>query len=624
MYSEALRTTPRIGGSDSFIARDSVGLEKSVVLKGSEAVVKILEREFRDYQAPPVVFGIQGGKVISLFDSLSKSDIRIVSCGQEGAAGHMAEGYAESTGKVGVVIATSGPGATNLMTPVLDAFMDSVPIVAITGQVPANDLGSMAFQEGPVFEMMKRITKKSYLVTHPDVLVNTLREAFAVARSGRPGPVSVDITSNVWGKELLYHPDKPFSFEQPVKGRDRFKEASVEEVLEALLQSERPIIQAGGGVKVAGAHKELFEFARRYNVPVITTLKALGCFPKDSDLHLGMAGMHGGAYATNALFSADFVLFIGSRVDDRVIPDPDEFLGHGRNGKPKTIAHVDVDPYEINKRLDPERRGGERFRSLPINTDAKSFLEEALRINPYESKSFSGWHEQINAWRREYPLPRFSRIIDDGKGYPEGLIKPQFVLETLDRLLQEYKGEFILTTGVGQHQMFAAQYMTPRGPRKFITSGGAGTMGFGLPAAIGAQLANPDALVVNIDGDGSFNMNSQELRTLYEQGIPVKTVILHNGSLGMVRQWQDLMFKENRVATAIGSSAHPDFAAGAFAQYGMESARISEYRLVEPGIRRMMQSQGPFVLDVVVDPDEHVLPMIMPGKPVNEMRTHKG
>ncbi|MBN2142809.1 thiamine pyrophosphate-binding protein, partial [Candidatus Woesearchaeota archaeon] len=398
---------------DSDIDRSNSGTEpavpEAVVLKGSDVVVKVLKEVGVDR-----VFGIQGGKVIALFDSLSRSDIKMVHCGQEGAAGHMAEGYAESSGKVGVVIATSGPGATNLATPMLDAYMDSVPLVAITGQVPANDLGTMAFQEGPVFEMMRKVTKKNYLVTHHESLARTLREAFEVARSERPGPVSVDITSNVWGKDIRLIPDEKHKSEssESVSSRadqrkERFRQASIEDVLEAVFESERPIIYAGGGVKISGASELLRIFSEKYKIPVIATLKALGCFPTMSPLYLGMPGMHGTAYATHALYNADFVLVIGSRIDDRVIQNPDEFLSHGMNGKIKVIAHIDIDPYEINKRLDPEKRGGVRFRSLPISMDAKSFLEEALKIDHEygKRKSFSPWHEQIEAWKKEYPLP---------------------------------------------------------------------------------------------------------------------------------------------------------------------------------------------------------------------------
>jgi acetolactate synthase I/II/III large subunit len=599
-----------------------IDILETEMVSGAEAVVRVLEQEGID-----TIFGIQGGKALPLFQALGKhqKNIAVIGCGQEGGAGHMAEGYAESTGKIGVFLTTSGPGATNSITPLYDADMDAVPIIGITCNVNSSLLGTRAFQEANIFGMSEHCTKQNYLVTSAVDIAGVLREAFFLAKEGRPGSINVDITEDALKGLTPYSADAhdpmysgsqraAASRQKRFAGKE-IRKGCIDDIVKELAESHRPIIYAGGGVKSAGASDALHSLADTLRIPVTTTLKAIGCFPSSSELCLGMPGMHGTAYATHALYNADLVLILGSRVDDRIIQSPAEFAGTGRNGRLKTVVHVDIDASEIHKRLHPGNSSRPLFRSIPVNADVKDFLNALMPSA--KAGDYSEWHEQIAGWRKLHPMPSFSPDNID----KESLIPPQYVIQELNHLIQG-RDDVYVTTGVGQHQMFAAQYLRFDKPRRFITSGGSGTMGFGLPAAVGAQAAHPGSRVINIDGDGSFNMNIQELRTIADYGFPVKTIILHNGTLGMVRQWQDLMFNKEWIATTIGNANYPNFAAIARG-YGIESERIEQLKDVSAGLDRMFNSPGSYVLDIMVDPDQHVLPMVMPGKQIDEMIMHK-
>ncbi|MDW8264289.1 MAG: biosynthetic-type acetolactate synthase large subunit [Gemmataceae bacterium] len=496
-----------------------------------------------------VVFAYPGGASMPIHQALTRvrDRVRTILPRHEQGGGFAAEGYARATGKVGVCIATSGPGATNFVTCLADAKMDSVPLVAITGQVGTHVIGTDAFQETPIVEVCRAITKHHYLVTRIDDLTRVMKEAFYIARTGRPGPVLVDVPKDVQNARTVPNYDPPMNLPGYRPDR-RASQADLEKVLDAIRKSEKPIIYAGGGIIAAGASPELRSFAEQTGIPVALTVHGLGSFPSEHFLCLQMLGMHGTVYANYAINEADLILALGVRFDDRVTGKLSEFAKHGK------IVHVDIDPSEINKN---------KVAHIPVVSDVRYALRELLRLledRAYADLKRGGryaeWIRQIEQWREEEPLRYPDR--DD-------VILPQYAIERLWQILRD-RGqleETILTTGVGQHQMWAAQFWRFTTPRSWLTSGGLGAMGFGLPAAIGAKAAFPNRTVIDIDGDGSFLMNIQELACAYCEKLPVKVLLLNNQHLGMVVQWEDRFYQSNRAHTYLGAgpdeAAYPDF-----------------------------------------------------------------
>ena len=551
-------------------------------MRGADIVVESLVREGVD-----LVFGYPGGASMEMHQSLTRSHIRCVLCRHEQGEIFAAEGYAKSTGKVGVCLATSGPGATNLVTGLADAKMDSVPIVAITGQVPTGVIGRDAFQEVSIVEVTRQITKHNYLVDRIEDIPRIIKEAFYIATTGRPGPVLVDIPKDVQQAYTVPHfPDQVAirSYTPCV----RATREQIEAVAQAIKDAHRPLIYAGGGIVTAEASQELRELVYKTQIPVTQTLMGLGAFPETDPLCLQMPGMHGSVYANYALNHADLLLALGVRFDDRVTGKLDAFAKHGK------IVHIDIDPSELNKNKEAH---------LPIASDVKVALQELNGLVEGGS-DYSTWHTELNTWREKHPFSYKDT---------EDAILPQ---HAIDLLYQKTRGKAIIATGVGQHQMWTAQFYQFDTPRTWLTSGGLGAMGFGLPAAIGAQLAHPDALVVDIDGDGSFAMNIQELATLYAEKVPVKIMVLNNQHLGMVMQWEDRFYESNRGHTFIGDpegkGIFPNFVKAA------EGFRVSGERVVHKAdlseaLDRLLGAEGPYLLDVIVPYQEHVLPMIPSG-----------
>jgi acetolactate synthase I/II/III large subunit len=538
------------------------------------------------------VFGYPGGSNLPIFDVINKTKIEMVLNGDERCAGHAAEGYARATGEVGVALVTSGPGATNLVTPLADAKMDSTPIVGISGQVYSHLIGKDAFQETPITSITMAVTKHNYLVRQTKDVARSIREAFHIASTGRPGPVLVDITKDAQELSMSVKDiDRNFRLpgysliEAPVIDDKRLDEA-----VDAIKKYKRPLLYIGQGIVLGDAWKELRAFVDKTGIPVCSTVLGLGAFPGDHPLYFGMLGMHGAAYANFAIDQADLVICVGARFDDRVTGKVSEFINNA------FIIHVDIDKSELNKN---------KHAHIAVWGTVKDFFQ---RITPKAPKAdCADWVKHLETLRERYPM-----AWDAGDGTK---IKPQHFLRELDKAL---KGKRVIyTTGVGQHQMWAAQYLTFREPRTFITSAGAGTMGFGLPAAVGAALGRPDSVVVNIDGDGSFEMNINELRTCYDRNIPVKTVILNNKILGMVGQWQRRFYKNNY--SSVEFNEFPRYAEGVKALYGVGAMAISDPKDMGKGIEAMLKHDGPFVLEVMIPKEEDVLPMIPGGKTIKEM-----
>lgn len=572
---------------------------------GADVLVESLVRH-----GVEVIFAYPGGASMPMHQALTRyrDRIRTILPRHEQGGIFAAEGYARVTGKPGVVMATSGPGALNLVTGLADAKMDSLPIVAITGQVPTKVIGTDAFQETPMVEVCRAITKHHYLVQNAKDIARVVKEAFHLAGTGRPGPVLIDMPKDIQNT-LVPEPDFDVAMDLP--GYHLPPPPSAERIraaLAAIKSSRKPIIYCGGGVVAADAAAELREFAQKTGIPVAMTLQGLGSIPSDHFLSLGMLGMHGTVYANYAINDADLLLALGVRFDDRVTGKLSEFAKNGR------IIHVDIDASEINKN---------KTAFIAINTDVKSFLQT---VNPQvEPGDYRDWHRQVDAWRESDPMSYEQR--DDA-------ILPQYVIDQLSNVVAERDREFIMTTGVGQHQMWAAQWTRFKKPRTWVTSGGLGSMGFGLPAAMGAQAARPDALVVDIDGDGSFVMNIQELATLYCENLPVKVIVLNNQHLGMVVQWEDRFHAGNRAHTYLGPIDHPeaigqgagelpevtypDFIAIAKG-FGIASRQVRQKAELVDAIREMIAHPGPYVLDVLVPYQEHVLPMIPAGMTVREI-----
>jgi len=557
-------------------------------LTGAQILLESLRRE-----GVEVVFGFPGGAVIDIYDQLPNYPLRHVLVRHEQGAIHAADGYARATGKVGVCLVTSGPGATNTVTGIATAYMDSVPVVIITGQVPTPLIGNDAFQEVDIVGITRSCTKHNYLVKEVGDLARVIKEAFYLASTGRPGPVLIDLPKDVQTRLTEYKYPKTIKMRSynPTYAPNPKQVAKVAEVVR---RAKKPIIYAGGGVIASEASGDLAWLARSFDIPVTATLMALGCFPADDPRWLGMLGMHGTYAANMAISNADLILAIGSRFDDRVTGKISEFA---KNAK---IVHIDIDPTSIQKNVPVH---------IPVVADCKSFLtalrqtlEPTLAEQP--GAGHEGWNAKVAAWKEEKPLS----YNQEGS-----VIKPQYVVETISRLT---KGEAIITTEVGQNQMWAAQFYSFLRPRSFISSGGLGTMGFGFPAAIGAQMAYPDRLVIDVAGDGSIQMCIQELATAVCYNLPVKIVILNNGYLGMVRQWQELFYKKNYCATCLDVA--PDFVKLAEA-YGAVGFRVTDPAKVESVLAEAFALPRTVIVDVVVDREENVAPMVPAGKSITEM-----
>jgi acetolactate synthase-1/2/3 large subunit len=569
---------------------------RSPLMNGAAVLVASLEREGVD-----TIFAYPGGASQFLHQALTKSKkIRTILPRHEQGGGFMAAGYARATGRVGVCMATSGPGATNLVTALADAFMDSIPLVSVTGQVPQENIGKGAFQETDFFGMTLPIVKHSYLVLDIKDIPRIVKEAFYIANSGRPGPVVIDIPKSVqmsMGQPLFPNKIELRGYRPEAKADD----LALNEVLGLIEKAERPVLYVGGGIISSGASQELLDFAEATHIPVTTTLMGIGCFPETHPLSLKWLGMHGTYYANRAVNEADLLLAFGVRFDDRVTGKVSEFAKHG------TIVHIDIDYAEFDKN---------KHVHLPILSDVKyalGRLNTIIRKEGRTRKTFPGWSKDIAAWRKAQPL----RFVDH-----HDKIAPQLVIQ---KLCEMTKGEAIITTGVGQHQMWAGQFYDFTRPRTFLTSGGLGTMGFGYPTALGAKVACPDKQVIDIDGDGSFLMNVQELATSKVEKIHAKVIILNNQHLGMVVQWEDRFFKSNRGHTYLGDPSdrakiYPDYPT-IFKGFGITCERVLHKKDLEGALQRLIDAEGSYALDVMVPFTEHVLPMIPAGKTFNEIIT---
>ncbi|MEE9120932.1 MAG: biosynthetic-type acetolactate synthase large subunit [Syntrophobacteria bacterium] len=540
-----------------------------------------------------VIFGLPGGVLLDLYDEMPKHDIRHILVRHEQGAAHMADGYARATGRVGVCLVTSGPGATNTVTGIATAYMDSIPIVVFTGQVPTALIGNDAFQEADIVGITRPCTKHNYLVKDVRDLARIIREAFYLARSGRPGPILVDLPKDVINAKTEFKYPKKIS----MKGYKPTTEAhmgQIKRAYTAIGKAKRPMIYAGGGVINSNAAKELKQLGEQLRCPVTTTLMGLGGFPAPHELWLGMLGMHGTFRANMAVGNTDLLIAIGARFDDRITGKLDEFAPLAK------IIHIDIDPTSISKNVKVD---------IPIVGDCKDALKKLLQLikeSPIDDleKVRKPWLDQIQKWKETYPLAYEQK--DD-------LIKPQYVVEKLYELSE---GKGIIATEVGQNQMWAAQYYHFSEPRTLLTSGGLGTMGYGLPAAIGAQAAFPDRLVIDVAGDGSIQMCLQEMTTAVENNLPVKVAILNNQYLGMVRQWQQLFYEKNYCATCLKIA--PDFVKLAEA-YGALGLRAHKPDEVESVIREGFASPKPVIMDFVVNPEECVYPMVPAGAAMTEM-----
>lgn len=553
-------------------------------LTGAAILLRSLEHE-----GVEIIFGVPGGAIIQAYDELHTSKIRHILAKHEQGGGHMASGYAHATGRVGVTFATSGPGATNLITPLADAYMDSIPIVAVTGQVRTASIGLDAFQETHTWGISMPVTKHNYLVTDIGAISSTIREAFYVASTGRPGPVLVDITKDALADSMHWNGPSEIvlpGYRPSVQGHPRQIEAAVDEIL----RSERPVLYAGGGVLRANASEELRAFAEQQNLPVVTTLMARGAIPDDHPLALGMSGMHGNYTASTAMQRADLLVAVGARFDDRVTGNPDLFAPHAR------IVHIDVDPAEIGKI---------RRADIPIVGDARAVLKQlhqagAERLNKSKASLRTEWMNTIGGWQRDFPLSYDQE--------PDGFIQQQYVIDELCK----HAGDAIVVAGVGQHQMWTSQFWKFLKPNTWINSGGLGTMGYAVPAAVGAKAGMPEATVIAIDGDGCFQMTFQELITAAQEGINVKIAVLNNANLGMVRQWQKLFYNERYSATVL-SHTNPNIPMLAEAM-GCAGFRAETPSEVIPVIEKgLAVNDQPVVMEFVCDPDAMVFPMIVAG-----------
>jgi len=556
-------------------------------MKGAEILVECLKREGVD-----VLFGYPGGANLPIYDALYDSGLKHILVRHEQGAAHMADGYARATGKVGVCLATSGPGATNLVTGIATAFMDSIPMVAITGQVRSFLIGNDAFQEADVCGITRPITKHNTLVKNVNDLARVIREAFYIAGTGKPGPVLVDIpvdisqaeTEFIWPEKVEIRGYKPQRFMEGHRGQ-------IDKAAHMLLDAKKPVIYVGGGAVMSQAADEIRELVDLLGAPVTTTCMALGIYPEDKPNSLRMLGMHGAASTNYAVQYCDLLVNIGARFDDRVTGKVETF-----SPKSKKI-HIDIDPASIGKSVAVD---------VPIVGDVKRVVKELIKEIKVLGKKpdYAEWWEQIREWQKKHPLTYQMKKGDK--------LKPQYVLEVLSDLT---KGDMLMTTDVGQHQMWACQFYRWTRPRTYITSGGLGTMGYGLPAAIGAQFGKPKERVICLSGDGSFVMNIQELATAVDHKLPIKTIILNNSYLGMVRQWQEMFYKKRFSYSGIRP---PDFAKVAEG-FGAKGITITKPEEVKPTLERILNDKECWVVDCICDEEEKVFPIIPPGKAIDEM-----
>ena len=561
-------------------------------ITGAEAIVKCLEE-----QGVEVIFGFPGGVIIDLFDELEKSDITNVLVRHEQAAVHAADAYGRVKGEVGVALVTSGPGATNTVTGIASAYCDSIPMVVFTGQVPTGLIGNDAFQEVDIIGITRPCTKHNYLVKDPKDLAETIREAFYVARTGRPGPVLIDLPKDVVIAKAKFPEPKPVKM-QTYRPTYEPHPGQIAKACKEILKAKNPVIYAGGGVIASDSNEELTELATKLNIPTTMTLMGLGGFPGTHKLSMGMLGMHGTYYSNMAVSQCDLLIAVGARFDDRVTGKIDAFAPHAK------IIHVDIDPTSISKNVKVD---------IPIVADCKYALTAMNRWfdtqedfdGKGQEEKLGPWLDEINNWKRDHPLG----YVEEGD-----IIKPQFVVQKLHEMTN---GEAIISTEVGQNQMWAAQFYHFNKPRHFLTSGGLGVMGYGFPAAIGAQMAAPDKTVIDVAGDGSIQMNIQELATARQYKCPVKIAILNNGYLGMVRQWQELFYDKRYAGTDLEVS--PDFVklAEAYGAVGLRATKVSE---VEPVIKEALATDNTVFMDFVIAREEGVYPMVPAGKATTEMR----
>jgi len=556
---------------------------------GAQIIVECLKKEGVD-----ALFNYPGGAVLPLFDELQHAPFRQILVRHEQAAVHAADGYARSTGKVGVAVVTSGPGATNTVTGIATAFMDSIPIIILTGQVATPLIGNDAFQEADIVGITRPCTKHNYLVKEVKDLGRIMKEAFYIARSGRPGPILIDLPKNI----LVDSTEFKYPEKVAIRGYQPTYEGhagQIQRAVQMILKSKKPVLYVGGGIISSNASKELVLLAEKLGIPVTMTLMGLGGFPGNHPLSLGMLGMHGTYRANMAVMECDLLIAVGARFDDRVTGKIEAFAPQAK------IVHIDIDPTSISKNVKVD---------LPIVGDCKrvlakvfSLLEEE-KIDSFKEGCFK-WYQQIEKWKTHHNMK-----------YPQGeIIEPQYVIEKIYELT---KGDAIIATEVGQNQMWAAQYYQFLKPRTLLTSGGLGTMGYGLPAAMGAQVAFPNRLIVDISGDGSFQMNSQELATVVQYKLPIKVAILNNGYLGMVRQWQEFFYGK-RYASSCLEGINPDFVKLAEA-YGAVGLRVTKPEEVVPALQRAFSTREPVIIDFVVDPEANVYPMVPAGEPLNQMR----
>jgi acetolactate synthase-1/2/3 large subunit len=575
---DAICDNPKL--QEIIMSQNSNHPNETIYKPGSEVIVDMFIE-----QGVEVMFGYLGGVVLPLFDKLYDAPIRFIIPRHEQGGCHMADAYARATGKTGVVIATSGPGATNLTTGLATAMMDSVPLVAITGQVRTSLIGNDAFQEADTTGITRPITKHNVIVKNPNELAQTIREAFYIAQTGRPGPVLVDIPVDMQLAQCPIPPQREIElpgFRVRSKGHAR----QVAAAAQAINEAQKPVLYVGGGCIISGACEALREVAQKANVPVTTTLMAMGAYDQNRPESLDMLGMHGSAYANYAVQHADLLISVGARFDDRVTGNLDTFAPHAK------IVHIDMDPANIGKNVHVD---------IPVVGDAKEVLVEMLDVLEYKPRK--DWFEQLAAWKARHPFTYDKKA---------NIIKPQYVIEEICR---QTAGEAIICTGVGQHQMWSAQFYKYSKPRQFITSGGLGTMGFGLPAAIGAQVACPDKVVIDIDGDSSFNMTLTELSTAAMYDLPVKVALLNNGFMGMVRQWQELFYGKRYSQSSL---KNPDFAKVAEA-LGCVGITVDKKDQVPGAVEKMLAEKRPCVVDFRVDPEENVWPMVPAGKSLHEM-----
>ncbi len=560
-------------------------------ISGSQAIIRCLQEE-----GVKIIFGFPGGAVIDLFDALMDSDITNVLVRHEQGAVHAADGLARVTGEVGVALLTSGPGATNGVTAIATAYMDSIPMVILTGQVPTPLIGNDAFQEVDIVGITRPCTKHNYLVKDVKDLVPTLREAFHIARTGRPGPVLVDLPKDIVAKMVDFTEKKPIRM-QTYQPTYEPHPGQIEKACKKIIKAKNPVLYVGGGVILSNANEELTELARKLNIPVTMTLMGLGGFPGSDPLSMGMLGMHGSYAANMAVANSDLLIAVGARFDDRVTGRLDAFAPHA------TIIHIDIDPTSISKNVKVD---------IPIVADCKhaltamnTWFNNASDFNRDQvAASHEPWRATIDEWTKKHPMSYHS----EGE-----IIKPQYVVEMLDKLTN---GDAIITTEVGQNQMWAAQFYKFNKPRQWATSGGLGTMGYGLPAAIGAKMAFPDKTVIDVAGDGSIQMNIQELATARQYKTPVKIAILNNNYLGMVRQWQELFYNKRYAGTVM--EVTPDFVllAKAYGAVGLRATKTSE---VEAVIKEALATDNTVIMDFVIAREECVFPMVPAGKATTEM-----